>query len=187
MSRSPSAVAKEIDPVGKLLEDPTATPTDRIQQIRVRLVRVLLDDPILYFRDLSEEERTYLDQHRGHLLRQIHEATGLIAEVRAEGIAMLDDGGDLTDLKLPEESAEGRLALSLARWLAEFFRNCPDAVIPTLMIEEQARTIGEEVHLTEGALLRLRSLRLIQLTDAGVAPLAACGRYAQPADTRNCL
>ncbi len=176
--RSPSAVATETDPLSRLLDDATATHGDRIHKIRARLVRALLDDPILYFHDLDEEERIYLDQHRGHLLRQIHEATGLIAEVRQEGIAMLDDGGDLTDLKLPEDSTEGRVALSLARWLAEFFRNCPDAVIPTVMIEEQVRKIGEEVHLIEDVLLRLRSLRLIQLTAEGVVPLAACGRYA---------
>ena len=45
-------------------------------RIRARLVRALLDDPVLYFDDLNSEERDYLEHHRGYLLRQITEATG---------------------------------------------------------------------------------------------------------------
>ena len=127
-----------------------------------------MDDPVLYFDDLNSEERVYLEQHRGYLLRQINEATGLIAEIRREGIAMVDIEGDLTDVQFPEESTEGHLTLQLARWLAERFRNCAGAAIPVSTID---------VPFTEDTLLRLRSLRLIQLTADGVVPLAACCRY----------
>ena len=40
------------------------------------------------------------------------------------------------------------------------------------------KEVREAGALTEDALLRLRGLRLIQFTDGGVVPLAACGRYA---------
>jgi len=165
----------------------------RNQRIRCRLVRALLDDPVLYFHDLNDEERRYLAEHRGYLLRQISEATGLIAEVRREGIAMVDDEGNLTDLKLPEEGTDGHLSLLLVQWLSESSRNSEGAAIPISAIEErvrhlikvhgsrwrkEAREAGAEIRLTEDALLRLRGLRLIQLTAGGVVPLAATGRYA---------
>jgi uncharacterized protein (TIGR02678 family) len=179
VSGSASAVANEANPVAKLMEEPSPLSEDRTQRIRARLVRTLLDDPILYFQGLNGEERTYLEQHRGPLLRQIQEATGLLAEVRSEGIAMVDDAGDLTDLKLPDDSADVQLALSLGQWFAEFFRNGGGEVIPTSMIEEHVREIGGDFQLTEEALQRLLALRLIRITDAGVVPLAACARYAQ--------
>jgi uncharacterized protein (TIGR02678 family) len=179
VSGSATAVANEANPVAKLMDEPSRFSEDRTQQIRVRLVRTLMDDPILYFQDLDDEERTYLEQHRGHLLRQIHEATGLFAEVRREGIAMVDDAGDLTDLKLPDDGADVQLALSLAQWFAEFFRNDGNDVIPHSMIEAHIRDIDGDLQLTEEALRRLRALRLIRITDAGVVRLAACARYAQ--------
>jgi uncharacterized protein (TIGR02678 family) len=178
ISHSVSALATSTNPVATLLDDPAPLSEDLTQQIRSRLVRSLMDDPILYFHDLNEEERAYLEQHRGHLLRQIHDATGLIAEVRCEGIAMVDEGGDMTDLKLPDESAEGQLALTLAQWMAELPRNCETEAIPTSSIEQHVREIGEDIQLIEDAMLRLRALRLIRISDAGVFPLAACARYA---------
>jgi uncharacterized protein (TIGR02678 family) len=179
ISRSASELAGTENPVSKLVDDPARYSEEPLQQIRTRLVRILLDDPVLYFHDLDAEERAYLDQHRGHLLRQIHEATGLIAEVRSEGIAMVDESGDMTDLKLPDESAEGQLALTLVQWMADLFRNCPGVSMPSSTIEEYVREIGADVQLIENALMRLSALRVVRVTDAAVIPLAACMRYAQ--------
>jgi uncharacterized protein (TIGR02678 family) len=183
----------------RLTDDPPPLTEDgRKQWIRARLVRSLLDDPILYFHDLTDEEREYLDKHASYLLRQIFEATGLIAEVRREGIAMVDDAGDLTDLKLPEDGAVGHLSLLLTRWFAEHSRNVGSSTIPISEIEQRihnliqahanewrddVREANAETRLMEDALLRLRALRLIQSTDDGVVPLAACGRYAEVADS----
>jgi len=81
-----SATDSSAERVAKLGDEPP---------IRARLARALLDDPVLYTDDLNDEERQYLEKHRTYLLRQISEATGLVAEIRAEGIAMIDDVGDL--------------------------------------------------------------------------------------------
>jgi uncharacterized protein (TIGR02678 family) len=165
----------------------------RSLRIRSRLVRILLDDPVLYFHDLDDEERLYLDHHRSYLLRQISEATGLRAEVRREGIAMVDDDGELTDIKLPEEGTDGHLSLLLVQWLAEHSKNRVDAAIPMPLVEEYVAHLirvhgsqwheevcqsGSEAHVTGGILLRLRALRLVQLRASEVIPLPACGRYA---------
>jgi len=169
VSRSPSVVESAAD----LSDEP---------EVRTRLIRALLDDPVVYFHDLSGEERQYLEEHRGYLLRQIAEATGMVAEIRREGIAMVDGVGDLTDLHLPEESKDGHIALMLVQWFAESARKDPGTAIPVLAVEEYVRRKapewGAETWLTQDALLRLRGLRLIQATDAGVVPLPACARYA---------
>jgi uncharacterized protein (TIGR02678 family) len=170
-----------------------ATEEARGKWIRSRLVRTLLDDPILYFHELNDEERSYLEKHRGPLLREICEATGLIAEVRREGIALLDEAGDLTDLTLPGRDSESHLSLLLVQWFAECFRNRRGEAISISEVEERVhdlirvhasewhkdvRETGTEIRTAEDALSRLRALRLIQLSPDGVVPLPASGRYA---------
>jgi uncharacterized protein (TIGR02678 family) len=202
VSRSPSALetAEEnsgnlsAERIAKLVDDRiTGSEDSHSQRIRSRLVRALMDEPILYFDDLNVEERIYLAEHRGYLLRQIHEATGLIAEVRREGIAMVDDAGDLTDVKLPDEDFGSYLSLLLLQWLSKSCKGSSDAGIPISEVEEYVRGLiavhgsdwrregfdaGAETRLTEDALSRLRGLRLIQITPGGLVPLAAAGRYA---------
>jgi uncharacterized protein (TIGR02678 family) len=163
-----------------------------------RLVRSLLDDPILHFDELPDNERQYFERHRGYLIRHVSDATGLAAEVRREGVAMVDDAGDLTDIKLPEEGTDGHLALLLVQWLGECARNVPGKPVPLAVVEEHVcsliqiygsrwrkdvREAGAEVRLTEEVLSLLRSLRLIRLNVGGVMPLAACARYAAPNST----
>jgi len=186
--------SKSVERAERLNDDPMpATEEARRQWIRSRLVRTLLDDPVLYFQDLNDEERSYLEKHRGPLLREICEATGLIAEVRREGIALVDDAGDLTDLKLPDRNVESHLSLLLAQWFAECFRARRGESIPLSEVEAHVRNLirvhgsewhkdiresGTELRMSEDALSRIRALRLIQLSADGVVPLPASGRYA---------
>jgi uncharacterized protein (TIGR02678 family) len=167
VSRSPSFVKH----ASELIDDPIPEAEDaRSQWIRTRLVRTLLDDPILYFKDLNDEERTYLEQHRSYLLREMSEATGLTAEVRREGIALVDQDGDLSDIDLLDEGTDGPLSLLVVQRFAEHARNFPGVAIPVTTLYFRG--------LTDDTLLRLRALRLIELKPEGVVPLAACGRYA---------
>jgi len=180
--------------VSRLIEDRNPTGQDAHgQHIRSRLMRILLDDPVLYFHELNDEEREFLEQHRSYLLAQISEATGLLPEIRREGIAMVDDQGDLSDIRLPEDSTDGQVSVLVVEWLAEFARHHAGEAISPSKIEEYIRNLirvhgsrwrqeirdpGAESRLTQEILLRLRSLHLIQRTSSGVVPLAACGRYA---------
>jgi hypothetical protein len=124
---------------------------------------------------MDDATRAYFERHRGHLLREVEAATGLIAEVRREGVAMVDDTGDLTDIKLHEEDTEGQTALRLVKSLTERYR--PNAVVP---VPELAQEAGVELQMAEDALSRLRALRLVRLTESAVVPMAACWRYASP-------
>jgi uncharacterized protein (TIGR02678 family) len=207
-SRSPSAIEAankttrqagvqrlSIEEIGAgiIREAPPSNEEVRTRRVRARLVRALLDDPILYLQELSAEESDYLHQQRNYLLRQIQEATGLVPEVRLEGIAMVDDSGDLTDLRLPEEGTDSHLGLLLAEWLAEIARTRPGACVPISEIQQHVarfiqvhgarwrkavREPGAEARVTEDTLLRLHGLRLVRITADGVIPLAASGRYA---------
>lgn len=161
--------------------------------MRTSLYRQLLDDPIVYYDQLDETERTYLDGQRRRLTEQIADATGLVPEVRAEGVALVDERGDLTDLALPEEGTNGHLTLLLGEFLAEEARRRPGITVglaalhrrAAALIEEHgakwrkaAREPGAEVTLTQHCLERLEALRLVQLTPEGVVPRPAIGRFA---------
>jgi len=168
-----SDVFYEIDrPMLAVLSNPSydATVLDADAAIRARLVRALLDDPVLYFEDWIPEERQYFATHGSYLLRQIHEATGLIPEIRREGIAMTDEAGDLTDAQLFEEAG-------VLEWLAGYAKQYPGAAISMDAIKQRTRQLDD-------TLLRLRGLGLIRVTADGVVPLAAVGRYARGVNTQ---
>jgi hypothetical protein len=67
---------------------------------------------------------------RPFLLGCISEATGLVPEVRAEGIALLDPSGEATDLRMLEESTHGHATLLLAERLAGALRQHGQTAVP---------------------------------------------------------
>ncbi|MGE4534393.1 TIGR02678 family protein [Halomonas sp.] len=172
------------------------TPDGRNRESRHRLARRLLDDPVVYFDSLDEDEATYLANQRGPLLRRLQQATGLVAEVRAEGLALVDPEGELTDEKMPAEGTEGHLALLMAERLAE---SGPDGVTmeeaETWILQWQtdfrrywrksACEPGAAHGLARQTLARLASLGLVRrqapsrsLGDGGrILPLPALGRF----------
>ncbi len=199
VSRGPSLVARELDketPETSLLSQRidaiTAsfvpdTPDARNTALRRRLTARLLDDPLLYWDELSEEELAYLSSQRPHIVRRIREATGLVDEVRAEGMAMVDPSGELSDERLPSEGTEGHATLLLADYLAaQRTRQSLETLHAQMRgwIEEYSRywrkavrENGAEAELCQHALQRLQALRLVEISDAGVQPLPAIGRH----------
>src|SRR6266540_2767803 len=123
--RGPSTVKARVfeHRLAAVVEEPAPESDDaRNRRLRVTLTRRLLDDPVVYYDDLDDEERAYLATQRAHLVRQIHEATGLVAEVRREGIALVDPEGALTDERMPDEGTEGHVTLLVAEYLARAAR-----------------------------------------------------------------
>jgi len=174
-----------------VLEHPSESSDDlRNRALRRNLTRRLLDDPVVYFADLSESELSYLTHQRRWLTDRISEATGLVAEIRLEGIAMVDPEDDLTDVRMPESGSQGHLTLLLAEFLATHSRVDFDAVVAhvILLIErhgakwsQATREPGAEFELTKAALDRLERLSLILLDGHSIVPRAAISRYSSGA------
>ena len=196
LQNSPSTIAatRTSERIGRLTQEfAPASEEGRNRTIRSALVRRLLDNPVLYFDEISPDERAYLSSQRGYLLRQISEATGLVPEVRREGIAMLDPIGDITDVGLPEEGTYGHAALLLAEYLAAHGKESPGRPVTLTelhrytaeLIEEHrshwrrdAREAGAEIDIVERTIDRLAALRLVRRDEHGITPLSAIARYA---------
>jgi uncharacterized protein (TIGR02678 family) len=163
----------------------------RNRAIRHMLARRLLDDPVLYYDELNDAERAYLSSQRGLLVRRLTEATGLVAEARAEGLALLDPTGEATDLTMPEEGTDGHATLLLAEHLAVLARERPGAPVPLSALEARLAELAAEhrAHWRKGttdpgavaalcrlAVDRLEALGLVRRDD-GVTPLPGLARF----------
>lgn len=169
----------------------------RTRAIRHRLTRRLLDDPVVYYDELSEDELAYLTSQRSALTKRVSEQTGLAAEIRGEGIAMVDPNDELTDVRMPEIGTDGHVALLITEYLAVRTSgdgsSCPTselhALVRRLADEHRAywrkstRDPGAEVGLVEHALERLAALRLIRRNGDSVHPLPALARFGLAAPT----
>lgn len=168
----------------------------RFRAIRQLLTRRLLDDPVLYYDQLTDEELAYLTRQRAFLTTRVSELTGLVAEIRAEGIAMVDPPpefrlggapGELTDIRMPEAGTHGHVTLLLAEHLAG-----QDGAVSRRELERRVRELaaehggfwsksakqpGAEGELVDLALDRLTALGLVTRTPGGAAPLPALARY----------
>lgn len=164
------------------------TPEARNRALRQRLTRRLLDDPVVYWDELPEEERAYLVSQRAAIAGRIQEAAGLVPEVRAEGLAMVDPAGDLTDERMPSEGTEGHVTLLIAERLAGAEGPVAIAELEAAVREwrekfrfywkKSAQLPGAERELCRQALERLAALRLVAVADETVTPWPAIGRYA---------
>jgi uncharacterized protein (TIGR02678 family) len=174
-SRGPSTITAS--GLEARLAELTAEPvpeTDELrnQALRRMLTRRLLDDPVVYYHELAEDERAYLVAQRRNITGRISEATGLLPELRAEGIAMVDPDDELTDVRMPEQRTDGHVTLLLAEYLAGR-EQAPRAEL-LAFVRRAARAHagywrkgvtdpGAEDQLLEVALEKLTALRLVDI------------------------
>lgn len=97
--------------------------------LRHHLARRLLDDPVVYLDTLDEARRAYFVNQRGAMAARLCDATGLVAEQRAEGLALVDEDGLLTDVAMPAEGTEAHVTLLVAELLAGRLRRGPVAAV----------------------------------------------------------
>ncbi|CAN7173119.1 MULTISPECIES: TIGR02678 family protein [unclassified Variovorax] len=175
--------------------------------LRHTLARRLLDDPVVYADALDAETRAYFANQRGVMAARLCEATGLVTEQRAEGLALTDEAGTLTDVAMPAEGTEAHVTLLVAEHLAERARqegasaaSTDDAIAAFVrgaterygrFWRKSAREPGAERELAQTALERLQKLDLIQRAADRIHPLHAIARFAlgdadvQPAPARS--
>lgn len=173
--------------------------------LRHHLARRLLDDPVVYLDTLDDDQRGYFANQRGPLAARLCEGTGLSAEQRAEGLALVDEQGELTDIAMPAEGTDAHVTLLTAEFLASRMRTgsaCDgtvhdraprdDAVREEDVADhlrsardtlgrfwrKSAREPGSERELAAIALDRLSRLQLISRGVDGVRPRPALVRFA---------
>ncbi|MBM7786754.1 TIGR02678 family protein [Tenggerimyces flavus] len=188
--RGPSTITAETfeDRLAELVDEPIPDTDDlRNQAIRRRLTRRLLEDPVLYYDELDDEERAYLTSQRSAITRRIEDATGLLPEVRAEGIAMVDPDDELTDVRMPEQRTDGHVTLLVAEYLSTRQRARLDEL--HAFVRDAARQFstywrkgvtepGAEEQLLGIALDKLAALRLVEVDLDLVRSRPAIARFA---------
>jgi uncharacterized protein (TIGR02678 family) len=171
--------------------------------LRHQLARRLLDDPVVYVETLDPEARAYFFNQRGAMAARLCDAVGLVAEQRAEGLALVDEAGLLTDVAMPAEGTDAHVTLLVAEYLAAGQRrrraNGADAAqavardihehdIADFLHEakarygrywrKSAREPGAERELAAIAIERLEKLHLAVRDAGAVRPLPALARFA---------
>jgi uncharacterized protein (TIGR02678 family) len=153
------------------------------RRARHRLMRRLIEEPALYLDDLEETERAYLTSQRHYLVGQVTAKTGLVVEVRKEGLAAVDPLGRLTDLIFPGTGTVSHAALLLAERLASraLDESGLRAVLDSL-VERYGHLWSQEYRddrerLLSEALERLELMGLIAMRDGVAEPLPAIARY----------
>lgn len=195
-ARGPSALAGAATTAERLAALTTATGMQgedtRRTALRHRLSRRLLDDPVVYTSELDDDEAEYFASQRGPMGHRLAQAGGLEAEHRAEGSALVDAAGDLTDVALPQQGTDAHATLLLAEFLAERVRTGQHAAVPVAEVEALLRRAarehrkywrkntqepGAERELAAIACGRLAALHLLERQDGGVLPLPAVCRF----------
>jgi uncharacterized protein (TIGR02678 family) len=162
------------------------------RRVRHRIMRRLLDDPVLYLADLDDVERGYLQVTVASITTWVREA-GLELERRSEGWAVIDPDDIATDVRFPEgNDVVKHAALLLVAALAP---GDPPATAAQrhplrsaeLVLAERLRTQpswarayqdgGGAGRLTDAALELLAGLGLVRVDPTGLELLPAAGRY----------
>lgn len=98
---------------GLLADDTEQAPAEQARRVR----RALVERPVVYLEDLPPAERALLGQDR--LVGEVEYCTGLRAERRAEGVALIDTSGRLSDTRFPGTGTLAQVALLLIGEIAD--------------------------------------------------------------------
>jgi uncharacterized protein (TIGR02678 family) len=163
---------------------------------RHRVRRLLIETPVVYVDELTEEERDWLRRSQRREQRILEDFAGLRAEIRAEGVALIDPEQELSDTQFPGTGTVAWAALLLVGRLAEELPVVSGATvaIPGGRVEEHLRLLTEEHRgawsreltgspdLLAAAVLdllhRLRLIRPARPPETGWLLTAAAARYA---------
>lgn len=99
------------------------------KEIGRRVRRALVERPVVLAGDLGHHELIALAQPR--TAADVEVLTGLVAERRAEGIAMIDPSGRLSDVRFPSTGTVAQVALLLAGEIADRILDVDAPDLPT--------------------------------------------------------
>ncbi|MFG2818241.1 DUF2398 family protein [Kitasatospora sp. NPDC048365] len=133
---------------------PQAEPPSVGPELTVR--RLLVETPVVLLDELAPDERSWLVGRQRAETELFADFLGLEAEIRAEGVALLDPADELTDLALPGTGTLPQAALLLAERLVEELRPLPEeaappaVLVPDALIDGALGDITDEHGLREG-------------------------------------
>lgn len=200
----PHEAPTSLDARLKSLVDEHIPDSDEGRRTAVRhyLARRMLDDPAVYLDELDSEARAYFMNQRGTMAARLCETAGLVAEQRAEGLALVDETGALTDVAMPAEGTDAHATLLVADFLARgrcqepedegSDRGRPGPVRVGVIVDflreakgrfgkywrKSARVAGAESELAATAIERLEKLHLLRREGDLVVPRPALARFA---------
>ncbi|MFC9556550.1 TIGR02678 family protein [Rhodococcus sp. NPDC056960] len=97
-------------------ESGSTRPVD-VKETARRVRRALVERPVVYAADLDDHELVQLALPR--TAADVELLTGLVAERREEGVAMIDTSGRLSDIRFPGTGTVAQVALLLAGEIAD--------------------------------------------------------------------
>lgn len=184
LADSPSAVLAEPYP---------DTEEGRVRRRRHRVMRALVEQPVVYTGELETDEEEYLTRQRARIERVLEDRFGLILEVREEGWVAVDVDAELTDMRWPDygtaETAALRLcdelrARRLRGDLAPWSEGDVVSFVSGLAAEYAGywrRDTSDEAGaaaLADEAIAILEALRLVYKVDGSLVARPAAGRFA---------
>ena len=159
-----------------------------LRQLSVRawMRSALLEEPVLYRSDLSDDEWAELRRRLGEESSIFDEMFGLRLEVRAEGVAAIDPDDGMTDSRFPRSGTVAHAALLLINRLTEAGSDsvalCEVVETVASLAEEHCRYWSQLAdapdRLTDAALELLQDHRLTDTRGETVRLLPAAWRYA---------
>lgn len=166
--------------------------SDQGLSTRARMRSLLLEEPVIYRHDLTDEQWTTLRQRLRVESSIFDEMFGLHIETRSEGVAAIDPQNQLTDSRFPRPHTVGHAALLLIVRLIATDRtsiewNSVTEVVASLAEEHRRywsqRLAGNLDLLTRKVLELLQDHRLVEMTDDIVHLLPAAWRYSVKIET----
>ncbi|MFZ2527168.1 MAG: TIGR02678 family protein [Rhodococcus sp. (in: high G+C Gram-positive bacteria)] len=108
----PPRALQHVESVRGLLGGGAGAPRSDLGEVRRRVRRALVQRAVVYADDLDEDEALQLALRR--TTDDVELLTGLVCERRAEGVALVDTSGRLSDVRFPGAGTVAQVALLLA-------------------------------------------------------------------------
>jgi uncharacterized protein (TIGR02678 family) len=153
----------EIRTIDDLLAD-EYPPTDDGERARRRhrIARTLVEEPVLYIDELERDEQDTYRSQRHRLEPELEALTGLVAERRAEGSALVDPTRTLTDIRFPTRSTESTLALLLCERLRALAHDAGRNQLPASEVHAALDELAARVERDAGPEFRDNVLDLLE-------------------------
>ena len=160
--------------------------SDQRQSPRMWMRSMLLEEPVVYRTDLTDNEWTELRRRLGEESAIFEEMFGIQFEVRAEGIAAIDPEGKMTDSSFPGNGTVHHAALLLIDRLAAAGQNpianhAVRSAVADLAREHRrywSQQADDSDRFTEEILRLLCNHRLVETAEDSVHLLPAAWRYS---------